>query len=311
MEFDDRDRADESEVEDRRGMRFPGGGVGMGVGGLGLVGGVIYFAIQIWASSGSPTGAAVSRLIEESQRGVETGGSQPRGSQTQLTGSCRGVTSESDPAKFVVCVETNVQAFWRRQLASASGTTASGGGYRPAKLVLFSEATRSGCGTASAATGPFYCPEDQRVYLDLGFFEELQRRFHARGGDFAEAYVVAHEYGHRVQDQLGTMARVQRAEEEHPGERGPLSVRLELQADCYAGVWGHAAYADGKVSRAEIAEALDAAAAIGDDRIQKQATGRVNPETFTHGSSAARQRWFSIGMESGDPAACATFHEGG
>ena len=288
-------------------MRFPGGGVGMGVGGLGLVGGVIYIAIQIWASSGSPTGAAVSRLIEESQRGVETGASQPRGSQPPITGSCRGVTSQSDPAKFIVCVETNVQAFWRRQLAS----TTSGAGYRPAKLVLFSEATRSACGTASAATGPFYCPEDQRVYLDLGFFEELQQRFHARGGDFAEAYVVAHEYGHRVQDQLGTMARVQAAEESHPAERGPLSVRLELQADCYAGVWGHAAYADGKVSRAEIAEALDAAAAIGDDRIQKQATGRVNPETFTHGSSADRQKWFNVGMESGDPAACATFHDGG
>jgi uncharacterized protein len=306
MEFDDRDRADESEVEDRRGMRFPGGGVGMGVGGLGLVGGVIYLAIQIWASSGSPTGAAVGRLIEESQRPVQTGSPVPRGSQAQISGSCRGVTSESDPAKFIVCVETNVQAFWRRQLAAS----ATGGGYQPAKLVLFSEATPSSCGTASAATGPFYCPEDQRVYLDLGFFEELQRRFHARGGDFAEAYVVAHEYGHRVQDMLGTMRRVQRAEEEHPGERGPLSVRLELQADCYAGVWGHAAYAEGKVSRAEIAEALDAAAAVGDDRIQKEVTGRVNPETFTHGSAAARQRWFSVGMESGDPAACATFHDG-
>ncbi len=288
-------------------MRFPGGGVGMGVGGLGLVGGLVYLAIQVWASSGSPTGAAVSRLIEESQRGVETGAPVPRGSQTPLTGSCRGVTSESDPAKFVVCVQTNVQAFWRRQLASAT----SGGGYRPAKLVLFNEATPSGCGTASAATGPFYCPEDEHVYLDLGFFAELQRRFHARGGDFAEAYIVAHEYGHRVQDMLGTMGRVQRAEQEQPGERGPLSVRLELQADCYAGVWGHAAYAEGKVSRGEIAEALDAAAAVGDDRIQKEVTGRVNPETFTHGSAAARQRWFSVGMESGDPAACATFHDGG
>ncbi|HEY6475414.1 MAG TPA: neutral zinc metallopeptidase, partial [Polyangia bacterium] len=296
MQFDDRDRADDSEVEDRRGMRFPGGGVGMGVGGLGLVGGVIYLAIQLWASSGSPTGAAVSRLIEENQRGVETGAPVPRGSQVPISGSCRGVTSENDPAKFVVCVETNVQAFWRRQLAAS---VPGGGGYRPAKLVLFSEATRSGCGTASAATGPFYCPEDERVYLDLGFFEELHGRFHARGGDFAEAYVVAHEYGHRVQDMLGTMRRVQRAEEEHPGERGPLSVRLELQADCYAGVWGHAAYAEGKVSRAEIAEALDAAAAVGDDRIQREITGRVNPETFTHGSAAARQKWFSVGMESG------------
>jgi predicted metalloprotease len=305
MKFDDRDQADDSEVEDRRGARFPGGGVGMGVGGLGLVGGVIYLVVQLLASNGSPTAAAVGRLIEESQRGVPMGAPVPRGSQSRLTGSCAGVTSERDPAKFVVCVESNVQAFWRHQLASA------GGGYRPAKLVLFTEATSSGCGVASARTGPFYCPEDDRVYLDLGFFEELQERFGARGGDFAEAYVVAHEYGHRVQDVLGIERRVRQAEEEHPEQRDALSVRLELQADCYAGVWGHAAYAAGKVSRAEIGEALDAAAAIGDDRIQKEFTGRVRPETFTHGSAADRQKWFTVGIETGDPAACATFHDGG
>jgi uncharacterized protein len=305
MKFDDEDRADSSEVEDRRGARFPGGGLGMGVGGLGLAGGVIYFIVQVMASNGSPTAAAVSHLIEESQRNVQTGPPAPRGSQSGLDGSCAGVTSESDPAKFVVCVESNVQAFWRRQLASA------GGGYRPARLVLFTEATRSGCGVASERTGPFYCPEDDRVYLDLGFFRELHQRFHARGGDFAEAYVVAHEYGHRVQDVLGIERRVRQAQEEHPEERDALSVRLELQADCYAGVWGNAAYAEGKVSRAEIAEALDAAAAVGDDRIQKEVTGQVRPETFTHGSAADRQKWFTTGMQTGDPAACSTFHDGG
>jgi predicted metalloprotease len=303
MQFDDEDRADSSEVEDRRGMRFPGGGVGMGVGGLGLVGGVIYLVVQVMASNGNPTAAAVGRLIEESQRGVQTGPPAAPGSQRELGGSCAGVTSTSDPAKFVVCVESNVQAFWRRQLAAAG----EGAGYRPAHLVLFTEATQSGCGVASARTGPFYCPEDGRVYLDLGFFRELHERFHARGGDFAEAYVVAHEYGHRVQDLVGIERQVREAQEAHPEERSALSVRLELQADCYAGVWGHAAYAAGKVSREEIAQALDAAAAIGDDRIQKQALGRVNPETFTHGSSADRQKWFSTGMESGDPAACNTF----
>jgi uncharacterized protein len=305
MRFDDEDRADTSEVEDRRGMRFPGGGVGMGVGGLGLAGGVIYFIVQVLASNGSPTAAAVSHLIEESQRGVQTGPPAPRGSQSQLGGSCAGVTSTSDPAKFVVCVESNVQSFWRRQLSAA------GDGYRPAHLVLFTEATQSGCGVASERTGPFYCPEDDRVYLDLGFFRELHERFHARGGDFAEAYVVAHEYGHRVQDVLGIERRVRQAQEEHPEQRDALSVRLELQADCYAGVWGNAAYAEGKVSREEIAEALDAAAAVGDDRIQKEVTGRVRPETFTHGSAADRQKWFSVGMETGDPAACSTFHDGG
>jgi predicted metalloprotease len=302
MKFDDRDQADDSEVEDRRGMRFPGGGIGMGVGGLGLVGGVIYFVAQVFASNGSPTAAAVAHLIEESQHGAETGPPAPQGSQSSnLGGSCAGVTSTSDPAKFVVCVETSVQRFWRQQLASGSR------GYRPAKLVLFTEATPSGCGMASAQSGPFYCPEDQRVYLDLGFFEELHRRFHARGGDFAQAYVIAHEYGHRVQDVVGTERRLREVEEEHPDEHNALSVRLELQADCYAGVWGHAAYADGKVSQEEIALALDAAAAVGDDRIQRQATGRVNVATFTHGSAADRQRWFTVGMQTGDPAACSTF----
>jgi predicted metalloprotease len=304
MRFDDQDQADESQVEDRRGMRFPGGGVGVGVGGLGLVGGVIYVLVRVLASNGSPTAAVVERLIEEGQRNAPLGAPVPAGAHERLSGSCAGVTSSSDPAKFVVCVETNVQSFWRRQLA------ASGDGYRPARLVLFTDATPSGCGTASAQTGPFYCPPDGRVYLDLGFFDELQRRFHARGGDFAEAYVIAHEYGHRVQDLVGTERQVRRAQEEHPEARGPLSVRLELQADCYAGVWGHAAYAAGKVGRDEIAQALDAAAAVGDDRIQKQALGRVNPETFTHGSSAARQKWFTVGMQSGDPAACDTFRGG-
>ncbi|HSS40687.1 MAG TPA: neutral zinc metallopeptidase, partial [Polyangia bacterium] len=233
MKFDEGDRADESQVEDRRGMRFPRGGVGMGVGGLGVVGGIIYLVVQVLASNGSPTAAAVERLIEQNQRDVRMGPPVPPGQHQNLSGSCAGVNSTNDVAKFAVCVESNVQAFWHKQLAAA------GEGYRPARLVLFTDATPSGCGTASAETGPFYCPPDGRVYLDLGFFDELQRRFHARGGDFAEAYVIAHEYGHRVQDLVGTEHQVRRAQEEHPEARGPLSVRMELQADCYAGVWGH------------------------------------------------------------------------
>jgi hypothetical protein len=299
VKFDDSDQADDSQVEDRRGMRFPGGRAGAGLGGLGLVGGVVYVALRLLASGGNQTAGEISRLIEQNQRGgAEEPGPVPN--NPRLSGSCVGIDSTTDPAKFIVCVESNVQAFWRRHLPGE-------GGYRPAKLVLFTDATPSACGTASAETGPFYCPPDGRVYLDLGFFRELQQRFHARGGDFAEAYVVAHEYGHHVQDLVGTERRVRALQQQRPDQRGPLSVRLELQADCYAGVWGHAAYEQGKVDRREISDALDAAAAVGDDRIQKEMRGRVNPETFTHGSAAARQHWFTVGMQTGDPAACDTF----
>ena len=281
-------------------MRFPGGRMGAGVGGLGLMGGAVYLVLQVLASGGNQTAGEISRVIEQSQRSggaVDPGAGSPSGLPAGPSGSCRGVDSTNDPAKFIVCVESNVQAFWRRKLD----------GYTPSKLVLFSQATPSGCGTASAQTGPFYCPPDQKVYLDLDFFRELQQRFHAKGGDFAEAYVIAHEYGHHVQDVTGTERHMRSMQQARPDQRGPLSVRLELQADCYAGVWGHSAYAAGKVSSDEIADALDAAAAVGDDRIQSATRGRVTPETFTHGSAAARQKWFTTGMRTGDPAACDTF----
>jgi predicted metalloprotease len=307
VKFDDSDQADASQVEDRRGARFPGGRLGAGVGGLGLVGGAIYVVLQLLASGGNQTAGQLGRIIEQTQRGSrsvdDTTPTAPgtTGAPSQLAGSCRGVDSVNDPAKFIVCVESSVQSFWRHELAQGNAP------YRPAKLVLFTEATESECGTASAQTGPFYCPPDGRVYLDLDFFRELQQRFHARGGDFAQAYVIAHEYGHRVQDLLGTERRMREMQRQRPDQRGPLSVRLELQADCYAGVWGHAAYDQGKVTRAEIAEALDAAAAVGDDRIQAATRGRVNPETFTHGSAASRQKWFTTGMQTGDPTRCDTF----
>ena len=280
--------------------------MGAGVGGLGLVGGAVYLVLQVLASGGNQTAGELTRAIDQA-RGSAPAYQQPdypRQLPAGPSGSCRGVDSVNDPAKFVVCVETNVQAFWGRNLRRF------GANYHPSKLVLFTEATPSGCGTASAQTGPFYCPPDEKVYLDLDFFRELQQRFHARGGDFAEAYVIAHEYGHHVQDLLGTERRMRAMQQARPDQRNALSVQLELQADCLAGVWGHSAYEAGKVSRREIADALDAAAAVGDDRIQKEMLGRVRPETFTHGSAASRQQWFTRGMQSGNPDDCDTFAPG-
>ncbi len=290
MRFGSDDDADSSQIEDRRGSGF-GGPMLVGGGGLGIVGVIAYVVIRllggnIQVDTGPGAPPAVSPSVPENQ---------------SLGGSCQGVTSQNNPAKFISCVVSNVQRFWARALP-ARGTQ-----YEPAHLVLFTQATPSGCGTASAATGPFYCPRDGKVYLDLGFFRELSQRFGARGGDFAQAYVVAHEYGHHIQDLLGIERRTHQAEAQDRSRANALSVRLELQADCFAGVWGHAAYEKGTVSRAEIAQALDAAAAVGDDRIQKEVEGRVNPETFTHGSAAERQRWFEAGMTSGSIDACDTF----
>ena len=273
--------------------------MGAGAGGLGIIGLLIVGAIKL-------LGGDVVTSDDPSSQGQtqrQAPGAQPHAGPegAKVSGSCEGVTSATDQGKFIACVETNVQSFWTRELPQMNGA------YHPARLVLFTEATPSGCGEASAATGPFYCPPDQKVYLDLGFFDELHRRFHAKGGDFAEAYVVAHEYGHHVQKLLGIEGRMREAERAHPSDRNALSVRLELQADCFAGVWGHSAYEKGKVASDEIAQALDAAASVGDDRIQKQMRGRVNPESFTHGSAAERQKWFETGMDGGDPKRCDTF----
>jgi predicted metalloprotease len=202
--------------------------------------------------------------------------------------------------EFVSFVLDDAQAVWDSVLP------ANGARYRPARLVLFRDAIQSACGFAEAATGPFYCPGDEKVYIDLGFYEELQSRFGAPG-DFAQAYVLAHEIGHHVQNVLGTEAQVREARATRPDIANELSVRLELQADCYAGVWAHSTAQRQLLERGDVEEGLGAAAAVGDDRIQQMGGGRVAPEAFTHGSSEQRMRWFRQGMDSGRPESCDTF----
>lgn len=207
---------------------------------------------------------------------------------------------EHREVQFVTFVLDDVQATWARILAS------QGVQYQDAKLVLFRNAVQSGCGVAQSAAGPFYCPRDGKVYIDLGFFDELQNRFGA-SGDFAQAYVLAHELGHHVQDLLGTDSRVHQLEESRPGAANQLSVRLELQADCYAGVWASSTQQRKLLDPGDIQEALRAAASVGDDRIQQQETGTVHPESFTHGTAAQRAAWFNRGFSSGDMRSCDTF----
>jgi len=216
----------------------------------------------------------------------------------------RGSAPTDEGADFVSVVLADTEDTWT-EIFRASGKR-----YQPPRLVLFTDAVRSACGFNSAAVGPFYCPGDQKVYIDLGFYRELRNKFGAPG-DFAQAYVIAHEVGHHVQNLLGISARVREAQ----GAGGvrqanALSVKLELQADCFAGVWGYHADAERQLlEQGDIEEGLNAAAAIGDDRLQKMARGQVNPESWTHGSSKQRVYWFRRGLETGDPGACGTFDE--
>jgi hypothetical protein len=208
---------------------------------------------------------------------------------------------EEPMVQFVSFVLDNVQQTWAKILPSM------GAQYHDAHLVLFRDLTESGCGTAQSTAGPFYCPSDEKVYIDLGFYDELRRRLGAPG-DFAQAYVIAHELGHHVQHLLGIEQRVRRLQEQNPDAVNELSVRLELQADCYAGVWAHATSEQRILEQGDIEEGLGAAAAVGDDRLQRMTTGRVNAETFTHGTSEQRMRWFKQGLVNGDPKECDTFN---
>jgi uncharacterized protein len=204
---------------------------------------------------------------------------------------------EREMVEFVSFVLDDLQSTWKQKL---------GGRYRPARLVLFTDATQTACGYGQSAMGPFYCPPDEKVYIDLGFFRELDRRFGAPG-DFAQAYVIAHEIGHHVQHLLGIAEEVRREQARRPGQANDLQVRMELMADCFAGVWGHSTGRRQLLEPGDVDEGLRAAAAIGDDRLQRQAGGRVTPDSFTHGSSEQRARWLRRGLETGDHRQCDTF----
>ncbi len=264
-------------LDDRRSA---GGGMGRG---LGIGGTVVVLALSL-----------IFGRDLFSDLGVEPG---VGAASAPMTAS--DSVGEEKEVQFISFVLDDVQNVWAKVLPQY------GGRFQPARLVLFRNSTNSGCGAAQSAMGPFYCPLDQRVYLDLGFFEELRKRFGA-SGDFAEAYVLSHELGHHVQHLMGTDARVRQAQESNPSAANELSVRLELQADCYAGVWAHSTSQRQMLEQGDIDEALGAASAVGDDRIQQRTTGRVNVDSFTHGSAAQRSQWFKRGFESGDPRNCST-----
>ena len=210
---------------------------------------------------------------------------------------------EEPEVRFVSFVLDDAQQTWSRILPQY------GAQYHDAKLHLFRNATDTGCGTGQTAMGPFYCPLDEKVYIDLAFYDELKTKF-AAAGDFAQAYVIAHELGHHVQHILGTDAKMRQALQRNPDRANDLSVKLELQADCFAGIWGHSTQQRNILQQGDIEEGLNAAASVGDDRIQQRTTGHVNTDSFTHGSSAQRSSWFKKGFDTGDPRACDTFGAG-
>jgi uncharacterized protein len=283
MRFRPGARLDAGQVQDQRGSRGRGIAVGGGAGTILVVIVLALLGVDVNGGGSDPLSLGA--------------GDSSTTSAGQLSSSCRtGSDANQREDCRIVGVVNSVQAYWRDQVQ----------GYRPAPTRFFTAQTSSGCGAATSEVGPFYCPNDQAVYIDLAFYGELRSRFGAHGGAFAEAYVIAHEYGHHVQHLLGTDQRVGG---DRQGEKSG-SVRLELQADCYAGVWAAHAVETGFIedlTAQDIADGLDAAAAVGDDRIQQRATGSIDKESWTHGSSASRQRWFSTGYRSGDASGCDTF----
>jgi predicted metalloprotease len=283
---------DPGQVTDARGRRVGPGGIAVGGGGLGLVGLVVYVLIALLSNSGGGLGQL--EPLDNQQIGQ---GDTP----SEIKTACkRGQDANERQDCRIVAVVNSVQKFWDGVFQRSNRQ------YQFANTFFFSGQVDTACGTADSQVGPFYCPRDQLVYIDLGFFDELQSRFGVGSATFTQAYVIAHEYGHHVQNQLGVLDKIRR------DQQGPesLAVRSELQADCYAGVWAAHAVETRiveELTQADINDGLDAAEAIGDDRIQQTTQGQVNPETWTHGSSEQRRRWFSQGYEKGRPAVCDTF----
>ena len=268
-----------SNIEDRRGMRVGRTGAGLSIGGIVILGVLTLLGINPLPFLGLATKEAPVEMQQ---------GEQPYQESAQ----------ETEHRQDAEVVRGETESTWGRLF---------GGQYTPATMVLYTEMTPSACGTGQAAMGPFYCPSDGKVYLDLSFFDDLQAKFGA-SGDFAYAYVIAHEVGHHVQHLQGTADQVQQMRQQAgQAQANELSVRMELQADCYAGVWAHDAAPRLQLTDEDISEAMLAANAIGDDRLQRQAQGFVVPDSFTHGSSEQRRRWLKVGMDSGDPRACDTF----
>ncbi|MEV6688595.1 neutral zinc metallopeptidase [Streptomyces sp. NPDC051130] len=295
MQFDDDADLDTSEVSDQRGSRIPGGRATIGGGLVGVIALVLGLLLgvgpdELGLSGGSPQPASTPSSAAQVQQTCR------KGHDANTREDCR-----------LVAVTNSTQDYWRQEFQRR------GARYVPASTVFFTDRVNTACGPATSAVGPFYCPGDRKVYLDLGFFQELRTKFGARGGPFAQAYVVAHEYGHHVQNLTGTLGKSQ------DGRTGAnsSSVKVELQADCYAGVWAHNATRtpDESTGRPlitsltdqDIRDGLDAAAAVGDDRIQEKFQGRVTPESWTHGSAQQRQQWFYEGYRTGDMARCDTF----
>jgi uncharacterized protein len=287
MRFRPNARLDPSQVEDVRGRRMGGGGIAAGGGGLGLVGLLIYIAIQLLSNgqAGGALGPLDGSTVATQPPGQVLGSDCQTGADANTREDCR-----------IVGYINSIQSYWGKTVKN----------YTISKTVFFTGSTDTGCGAASTDVGPFYCPVDKKVYIDLGFLDELSTKFGASTGPLAQAYVLAHEYGHHVQDITGILDRIG---SDRQGQNS-ASVKTELQADCFAGVWANHAQQTGyltKVTPADVKDALSAAAAVGDDRIQQETQGRVNPETWTHGSSAQREQWFTTGWQTGDPNRCNTF----